>query len=133
MEDKFEILMNGGEIIQSVSDELTYDTLYKSEENLWSVLLMTGYITKSDPFAEGEYISLKIPNREIASIFQDTVAVYFKNTMDVCVLESLMKRCGRVMRLGQQNIYRNFYGEQSVIMIIMRIITMHSLQELLLE
>ena len=91
MEDKFEILMNGGEIIQSVSDELTYDTLYKSEENLWSVLLMTGYITKSDPFAEGEYISLKIPNREIASIFQDTVAVYFKNTMDVCVLESLMK------------------------------------------
>ena len=34
MEDKFEILMNGGEIIQSVSDELTYDTLYKSEENL---------------------------------------------------------------------------------------------------
>ena len=53
MEDKFEILMNGGEIIQSVSDELTYDTLYKSEENLWSVLLMTGYITKSDPFAEG--------------------------------------------------------------------------------
>ena len=89
--DKFEILMNGGEIVQSVSDELTYDTLYKSEENLWSVLLMTGYITKSDPFAEGEYISLKIPNREIASIFQDTVAVYFKNTMDVCVLESLMK------------------------------------------
>ncbi len=42
-------LLNGGVINQAISDELTYDTLHSSEDNLWSALLMTGYITKSDP------------------------------------------------------------------------------------
>lgn len=88
--EKFETLLNGGIITQSMSDELTYDTLHESEENLWSVLLMTGYITKADPDEEGETISLRIPNREIASIFEDTVVVYFKNTADTSELNNLI-------------------------------------------
>lgn len=88
--EKFETLLNGGTIIQSISDELTYDTLHASEDNLWSVLLMTGYITKADPDEEGETVSLKIPNREIASIFEDTVFLYFKNTADTSELNSFI-------------------------------------------
>lgn len=88
--EKFETLLNGGIITQSMSDELTYDTLHESEENLWSVLLMTGYITKADPDEEGETVSLRIPNREIASIFEDTVVVYFKNTADTSELNNLI-------------------------------------------
>ena len=45
---KFEILMNGGTITQTISDELAYDSLHETEDNLWSVLLMTGYLTKTD-------------------------------------------------------------------------------------
>lgn len=88
--EKFEILLNGGTVIQSIADELTYDTLHTSEDNLWSVLLMTGYITKASPDEEGAAASLKIPNREIASIFEDTVAVYFKDTADTSVLGNLI-------------------------------------------
>lgn len=88
--EKFEILLNGGTVIQSIADELTYDTLHTSEDNLWSVLLMTGYITKASPDEEGAAASLKIPNREIASIFEDTVAVYFKDTVDTSVLGNLI-------------------------------------------
>lgn len=80
--EKFEKLLNGGTITQSISDELTYDSLHESEDNLWSVLLMTGYLTKADPGEEGETVSLKIPNREIASIFEDTVVAFFRNTVD---------------------------------------------------
>lgn len=79
--DKFETLLNGGTIVQRISDELTYDTLHSSEENLWSVLLMTGYITKADAEEDGETVSLRIPNREIASIFEDTVVKYFVETV----------------------------------------------------
>lgn len=79
---KFEILMNGGTITQTISDELTYDTLHSSEDNLWSVILMTGYLTKADAGEEGETVRLKIPNREIASIFEDTVVKLFQDTMD---------------------------------------------------
>jgi len=88
---KFEILMNSGTIRQTITDELTYDTLHSSEDNLWSVLLMTGYITKADAEEEGETVSLKIPNKEIASIFEDTVVKLFRETIDTNMQKSMME------------------------------------------
>ncbi len=88
---KFEILMNGGTIVQTISDELAYDTLHSSEDNLWSVILMAGYLTKADAREEGETVSLKIPNREIASIFEDTVVRLFKDTMDDSARKLMME------------------------------------------
>lgn len=88
---KFEILMNGGTIVQTISDELTYDTLHSSEDNLWSVILMTGYLTKADAEEGGETVRLKIPNREIASIFEDTVVRLFKDTIDNSIQKSMME------------------------------------------
>ena len=88
--DKFETLMNGGTIRQTISDELTYDTLHESEENLWSVLLMTGYLTKADPDTEGNTVELKIPNDEIANIFEETVVRYFMETLDHSKQKELM-------------------------------------------
>lgn len=106
---KFETLMNGGTIRETISDELTYDILHETEQNLWSVLLMTGYLTKAGP-AQPENASttkpentsltqesgdspvdLMIPNAEIAGIFQDTVAVYFRDTLDTSRQEALME------------------------------------------
>ena len=89
--DKFETLMNGNTVTQKISDELTYDTLHASEDNLWSVLLMTGYVTKADPNEDGDTVSLKIPNREITSIFKDAVVAHFKNTIDNDTQKFLME------------------------------------------
>ncbi len=80
--DKFETIMNGGTIAVTVSDELTYDSLHDSEQNLWSILLMTGYLTKADPEERGNTVSLRIPNAEIAGIFADTVVKLFTDTLD---------------------------------------------------
>ena len=88
---KFEILMNGGSIVQAISDELTYDTLHASEGNLWSVILMTGYLTKANAEEEEEMVSLKIHNREIATIFEDTVAKWFRDTLDDSAQKSMME------------------------------------------
>ncbi len=79
--DKFETLLNGGTILQTISDELTYDTLHESEENLWSVLLMTGYLSKTDPNVGGDTVELKIPNTEISNIFEETVVKRFNNVL----------------------------------------------------
>lgn len=92
---KFEILLNGGTITQTISDELTYDTLHSSEDNLWSVILMTGYLTKADAGEEGETVRLKIPNREIASIFEDTVVKLFQDTMDDNCRKDMMEALWR--------------------------------------
>ena len=117
---KFEILMNSGTIMQTITDELTYDTLHSSEDNLWSVLLMTGYITKADADDEGETVSLKIPNKEIASIFEDTVVRLFRETIDTNMQKSMMeafwnqddKEAGRIVsELLWRTISYNDYHE----------------------
>ena len=79
--DKFETLLNSGTIVQTISDELTYDTLHESEDNLWSVLLMTGYLTKADPEADEDSVELRIPNREISNIFEETVVRRFNDAL----------------------------------------------------
>ena len=88
---KFEKLLNGGNIIQTITDGLTYDTLHSTEDNLWSVLLMTGYITKTDPDEDGDTVSLKIPNKEISSIFQDSVVRYFTDTVNTDTIKELIE------------------------------------------
>ena len=80
--EKFETLMNGGTIEQTISDELTYDTLHETEDNLWSLLLMTGYLTKADPEEDSDTVSLKIPNKEISGIFEKAVVRLFQENLD---------------------------------------------------
>ena len=95
---KFEVLLNGGSISEPVVDELTYEDVYESEMGLWSLLLMTGYVTLAGPAdgdeedggEEGQTVDLRIPNREIAGIFQKTVVDHFKRTVDETKLNQLM-------------------------------------------
>lgn len=78
---KLEILLAGGTIEQKIEEELTYDYLHSSEENLWSVLYLTGYLTKAENEIKGdnagECVALKIPNAEIREIFQSTILKWF--------------------------------------------------------
>ena len=89
--NKFETLMNGGTVTETISDQLTYDHLHESEQNLWSILLMTGYLTKADPREKGDTVLLKIPNAEIAEVFQESVASLFKETLDLSRQKALME------------------------------------------
>ena len=80
--EKFETLMNGGTITQAVSDDLTYDTIHETEDNLWSILLMTGYLTKADPEEGGDTVTLRIPNKEIYAVFETAVVRLFRESLD---------------------------------------------------
>ena len=80
---KLETLLSGGYIVQQIDENLTYDYLHSSEENLWSVLYLTGYLTsvkKADAqeiqIPDG-YTALMIPNKEIQEIFETTIAKWF--------------------------------------------------------
>ena len=82
---KLEILLSGGYIVQKIEDDLTYDYLHSSEENLWSVLYLTGYLTMvrekelTEKLPDGMY-ALTIPNAEIREIFETTVKVWFDDS-----------------------------------------------------
>ena len=93
--DKFETLMNGGAIRQTVVDSLTYEALNgSSEDELWSILLMTGYLTKAragDEEDDAGELELRIPNKEIASLFQTAVVDNFKAGLDRTKLHEMME------------------------------------------
>ena len=83
--NKLEILMAGGCIVQRVDESLTYDYLHSSEDNLWSALYLTGYLTKArEEDYKGELpdgmVALMIPNAEIKEIFETTVIKWFDDS-----------------------------------------------------
>ena len=44
--EKFETLLAGGVIQEPVREDLTYDIAHSTEDNLWSILYLTGYLTQ---------------------------------------------------------------------------------------
>lgn len=64
---KLETLLAGGCIMQHIDENLTYDYLHSSEENLWSILYLTGYLTRVRDSEQTETLpvgttALVIPN-----------------------------------------------------------------------
>lgn len=85
---KFETLLAGGMIQERVVEDMTYDLANSSEENLWSILYLTGYLTQvragryPEGFQKEEGTTvLHIPNEEVKTIFEDTIAKWFRDTV----------------------------------------------------
>ena len=82
---QLETLLDGGYIVQQIEENLTYDYLHSSEENLWSILYFTGYLTQvreedlPETLSEEE-TALMIPNAEIRQIFATTVKKWFSDS-----------------------------------------------------
>ena len=83
--DSFERLLAGETIEVEITDNLTYENLTDSEENLWSVLYLTGYLTKDirQPSQGKTKAFLKIPNAEIMDIFRKSVVRWFDEQIAV--------------------------------------------------
>lgn len=70
---EIEELVNGKTVAKKINEELTYRDLYKSINNIWSVLFTTGYLTRRGDGEENEVYHLAIPNLEIRKIFIEQV------------------------------------------------------------
>ena len=74
---EIEKLVAGEEITKEIRQELTYQDMYSTIENLWSLLFTTGYLTqRGEP--EGRQFHLVIPNKEIREIFEMQIVDLFK-------------------------------------------------------
>ena len=91
---KLETLLSGGYILQKVEEDLTYDYLHSSEENLWSILYLTGYLTRvreedlPAPLPE-DASALIIPNAEVREIFETTIQKWFDESAQTWNLTTL--------------------------------------------
>ena len=72
-------------MIQKVELDLSYNYLHSSQENLWSILYLTGYLTRvregktKGKLPQGS-LELAIPNAEIMEIFETTISKWFEET-----------------------------------------------------
>lgn len=75
---ELENLIAGENVIKEIHEDLTYNTIYDSPENLWSVLFATGYLTQRGRTEDG-FLKLTIPNLEIRRIFIRQIMTMFRN------------------------------------------------------
>lgn len=75
---ELELLIAGNTVVKTIKQELTYADLYSSIENMWSILYMTGYLTKRS-IPERKQFELAIPNLEIREIFEEQIYEWFKD------------------------------------------------------
>ena len=74
---EIEALLAGETVTKEIHEELTYNQLYSSIGNIWSVLFTTGYLThRGKP--DGKRFKLMIPNMEIRNIFAEQIMEMFR-------------------------------------------------------
>lgn len=77
--EELERLISGEAVVKTIRQELTYNELDTTIDNLWSVLFTTGYLTQQGR-AEGSGYKLVIPNLEIRKLFVTQIMEWFNET-----------------------------------------------------
>lgn len=77
---EIESLIEGKTIIKPIHEDITYDEMDSTQDNLWNFLFFTGYLKKISEFMDGEtlYVEMAIPNAEVRYIYKNTVLRWFE-------------------------------------------------------
>ncbi len=87
IQDDMASLLAGKSIVVQVNETLNYSQVYTSEDNFWTLLYLTGYLTPSSDeencvdLAGPERTMLAIPNKEVRKAFNDEIKSWFENTI----------------------------------------------------
>lgn len=88
--EELEQLIAGGTIEKPIHEDITYEDIEKSEDNLWNFLLFTGYLTMCGRRSAGgtQYAAMAIPNAEVLYIYKSKILDWFREQLQ----EKNMKR-----------------------------------------
>ena len=89
---EIEALIEGKTIEKPIHEDITYDEVYDTMDNLWNFMFFTGYFKKIDERISEEnirYIELDIPNEEVKYIFRTKVLKWFNEKIKSEDLSSL--------------------------------------------
>ena len=105
-----ETLMAGGTIEKPVHEDITYGDIHQSQDNLWNFLFFTGYLKKVGERKEGNNLKLemKIPNIEIATIYENSISYWFDQRMKATDRSPLKY----ALEAGDCEAAENFISEQ---------------------
>ena len=91
--EELDMLIGGGIIEKPIHEDITYDDIYESEENLWNFLFFTGYMRKVAERQEGDdiFLSMRIPNIEIRTIYRTHIRRWFEKIVEKAKTEDLYR------------------------------------------
>jgi hypothetical protein len=91
-----EDLMAGQSITVPLQEQVVFQEIENSPANLWNFLYFTGYLKaeklETPPAVPRAMVHLKIPNMEVAQIFEDSVKYWFEQKKSLSLLHNL-KTC----------------------------------------
>lgn len=81
---EIEHLIEGGIIEKPVHEDITYDEIDRTMDNMWNFMFFTGYFRKvSERMDENDirWLTMRLPNREVRYIFREKVMSWFQERM----------------------------------------------------
>lgn len=80
VKQEIEALIEGGTIEKPIHEDITYDDMDSTQDNLWNFLFFTGYLKKISERQEGEtiYMEMAIPNSEVRYVYKNAVLRWFE-------------------------------------------------------
>ena len=80
VKQEIEALIEGKTITKPIYEDITYDDMDSTQDNLWNFLFFTGYLKKISEHQDGEEIlvEMAIPNSEVRYIYKNTVLRWFE-------------------------------------------------------
>ena len=77
---EIESLIEGQAITKPIHEDITYDDMDSTQDNLWNFLFFTGYLKKISARQDGEDILVKmaIPNSEVRYVYKNMVLRWFE-------------------------------------------------------
>ncbi len=91
VKQEIETLIEGKTITKPIHEDITYEDMDSTQDNLWNFLFFTGYLRKIREYQEGEtiYMEMSIPNSEVRYIYKNTVLRWFEDQNQKKALEPL--------------------------------------------
>lgn len=79
VKEEIEQLIDGGTIEKPVYEDITYEDIHKTQDNLWNFLFFTGYLKVESKRFENRitYLTMSIPNDEVLTIYENTIREWF--------------------------------------------------------
>lgn len=80
--NEIELLIEGKSIEKPVHEDITYDEVYDSMDNLWNFMFFTGYFKKVNETMDEDdtkLIEFAIPNKEVKYIFRTKILKWFND------------------------------------------------------
>ena len=81
---EIEALIEGKTITKPIHEDITYEDMDSTQDNLWNFLFFTGYLKRIRERQEGEtiYMEMAIPNSEVRYVYKNTVLRWFEEKTD---------------------------------------------------